>query len=72
MWEQYKKTFVGMQVVIWLVVIAVYLFFGQQWRMAATFLLVMQFSAVSGAVWSARIRSMMQRQSSGLVKVRRA
>jgi hypothetical protein len=72
MWEQYKKTFVGMQAVIWLVTITVYLFFGHQWRMAATFLFVMQFSAVSGAVWAARIRGMMQRQNAGLVKLRRA
>jgi hypothetical protein len=60
-----------MQAVIWLVTIVVYLFFGQQWRMAATFFLVMQFSAVSGAVWAARIRAMVNRQS-GLAKVRRA
>ena len=72
MWEQYRKTFFGMQAVIWLVTAVVYLFFGHQWRMAATFFLVMQFSSLSGAIWAARIRSMMQRQSVGLVKVRRA
>ena len=71
MWEQYRKTFFGMQAVIWLVTIVVYVFFGQQWRMAATFFLVMQFSAVSGAVWAARIRAMMNREA-GLAKVRRA
>jgi len=71
MWEQYRKTFFGMQAVIWLVTIVVYVFFGQQWRMAATFFLVMQFSAVSGAVWAARIRAMMNREA-GLLKVRRA
>jgi hypothetical protein len=72
MWEQYRKTFFGMQAVIWLVTISVYVFFGQQWRMAATFFLVMQFSSLSGAVWAARIRAMMQRQNAGLVKLRRA
>ena len=71
MWEQYRKTFFGMQAVIWLVTIVVYLFFGQQWRMAGTFFLVMQFSAVSGAVWAARIRAMMNREA-GLAKLRRA
>ena len=71
MWEHYRKTFFGMQAVIWLVTIVVYLFFGQQWRMAATFFLVMQFSAVSGAVWAARLRARVNRQS-GLAKVRRA
>ena len=72
MWEQYKKTFTGMQIVIWLVTGTVYLFFGHEWRMATTFFLVMQFSALSGAVWASRIRSMMQREATGLVKVRRA
>jgi hypothetical protein len=71
MWEHYKKTFFGMQAVIWLVSVSVYLLFGRQWRMAATFFLVMQFSAVSGAVWAARIRAMTQRQAGG-PKVRRA
>ena len=72
MWAHYKKTFVGMQAVIWLVTLAVYVFFGQQWRTAATFFLVMQFSAVSGAVWAARLSAMMRRQSDGLVRPRRA
>ena len=72
MWAHYKKTFVGMQAVIWVVTLAVYLFFGRQWRMAATFLLVMQFSALSGAVWAARLSAMMRRQSEGLLKAPRA
>jgi len=71
MWEHYRKTFFGMQAVIWLVALSVYVFFGQQWRMAMTFFLVMQFSAISGAVWAARIRAMVQRQT-GMARVRRA
>jgi len=72
MWQHYKKTFVGMQVVIWTITAAVYLFFGHQWRMAMTFFLVMQFSAVSGAVWAARISAFARRDGAGLLKARRA
>ena len=68
MWEHYKKTFKGIQVVIWLVAIAVYVFFGRQWQQAATFFVFMQISAVMGAVWAARLSAMSQRRSGGLVK----
>ena len=72
MWQHYKKTVVGMQVVIWTITAAVYLFFGHQWHMAATFFLVMQFSAVSGAVWAARIGAMVRRDGTVALKARRA
>jgi hypothetical protein len=72
MWAHYKKTFVRMQSVIWLVSAAVYFFFGRQWHMAATFFLVMQFSAVTGAVWAARVSAMLNRESRGLLRAPRA
>jgi hypothetical protein len=69
MWEHYKKTFKGIQVVIWLVAACVYLFFGRQWQQAGIFFLFMQFSAVIGAVWAARLSTMTQRRAAGLIKV---
>ena len=57
MWEHYRKTFMGMQIVIALVTIGVYLLLGQL-AQAAVFFLVMQISAVMGAVWAARIKAM--------------
>ena len=39
MWDHYKKTFRGIQIVIWLVTLSVYVFFGRQWQQAATFFL---------------------------------
>ena len=72
MWAHYKKTFIRMQSVIWLVSAAVYFFFGRQWQMAATFFLVMQFSAVTGAVWAARVSAMMKRETRGMLRPSRA
>ena len=72
MWAHYKKTFVAMQSVIFLVTATVFFFFGRQWQMAATFFLVMQFSAVTGAVWAARVSAMLKRESRGLVRPPRA
>jgi hypothetical protein len=71
MWEHYKKTFKGIQVVIWLVAAAVYVFFGRQWQPAAAFFVVMQIGAVVGAAWAARLSSAMQRRATGLVRLRR-
>lgn len=72
MWEHYKKTFKGMQWLIAVVTLAVYVFFGRQWRMAGTFFLVMQASAVIGAVWAARISAIVQRNSGRMLKAPRA
>jgi hypothetical protein len=68
MWDHYRKTFKGIQVVIWLVAIGVYVFFGRQWQQAAIFFVFMQISAVMGAVWAARLSAMSQRRAGGLVK----
>ena len=68
MWAHYKKTFVGVQVVIWLVAIGVYLLFGRQWQQAATFFLFMQLSAVIGSVWAARLNAFMQKRSASLIR----
>ena len=63
MWQHYRKTFTGMQVVIWLIAIVVYLFLGHSLGRAAVFFVVMQLSAVIGALWAARLRAMLTRRT---------
>lgn len=58
MWEHYRKTFWRMQTIIVAVTVCVYFFFGRYWPRAAVFFLVMQISAVIGAVWGARVKAM--------------
>jgi uncharacterized membrane protein YqjE len=55
MWPQYKKTFVATQSAIWLFVVVIALW-SQRIGTAAVFLVVMQLSAVIGALWSLRIK----------------
>jgi uncharacterized membrane protein YfcA len=56
MWEHYKSTFLGMQLMILTVTAAVYLFFGHVATMAAIFFLTMQVGSVLGAWWANRLR----------------
>jgi hypothetical protein len=57
MWQQYKKTFWGMQMVILGVTIGV-LMWRHLWDLAAVFFLTMQIGAVLGAVWGTRLKKM--------------
>ena len=66
MWDHYKKTFVGMQIVIAVVCLAVYFFYGHSLVRVAAFFVIMQWSAVMGAVWAARIRAASRRKAVGL------
>ena len=66
MWDQYRRTFFGVQAVIAMVTISVYLFFGQNLLHAAGFFFVMQISAFIGAAWGARLSRMVQRRSARL------
>ncbi|QOV88758.1 hypothetical protein [Humisphaera borealis] len=66
MWEHYRNTFAGMQIMIGVVTASIYLFFGQSIFVASVFFLVMQLSAVIGAVWAVRLRAYVQRRRSGL------
>jgi cobalamin synthase len=59
MWEQYKKTFLGMQIVMWVIAAGVLLGTHRLFA-AAVFLAVMQVSAVFGAMWGARLKSKLQ------------
>jgi uncharacterized membrane protein YfcA len=60
MWDQYKKSFFGMQVVISLVTVCMYLLFTRQWAPAAMFFLTMQVASVLGAFWGQRLRNRMR------------
>lgn len=55
MLEQYVKTFWGMQAVIALVTLAVFFGLNRIWSLAALFFVVMQASALLGAMWAARL-----------------
>ena len=62
MLEQYKKTFVGMQVVI-LSVTAAILVWRHLWGLAALFFVTMQVAALLGALWGNRLKGKFQRGS---------
>ena len=64
MWEQYKKTFLGVQVLAVGVAAWVYLGISHWWRPAAFIFLVMEVSGVFGAMWASRIRRRMESQRS--------
>ncbi len=59
MWEQYKKTFVGMQIVMWFIAGGV-LLRTHRLLVAVVFLVVMQLSAIVGAMWGLRLKNKLQ------------
>ena len=64
MLEQYKKTFLNMQLVIGVVTVCL-LGWSHLWSVAATFFFVMQLGAVVGAMWGARLRAKLLRWPGG-------
>jgi len=60
MWEQYRKTAKGIQIVIAIVTIAVTIL---TWHLAAgaVFFIAMQLSAVLGAGWATRLQRLQER-----------
>ncbi len=60
MLEQYKKTFLRMQILIAVVSIGV-LAWTHVWLLAALFFATMQLGAVSGAMWGVRLQGMVRR-----------
>ncbi|HYP76335.1 MAG TPA: hypothetical protein VER12_10280 [Polyangiaceae bacterium] len=60
MWEQYRKTAKGMQIIIAVVTIAVVIW-SHHLAAGAMFFVVMQLSAVLGAGWSVRLRRLQER-----------
>jgi hypothetical protein len=70
MWQHYRRTFAGMQIMIAVVAFGIYLLMGRQIVAAVTFFMVMQIGALLGAAWAARLRRIMGRQHSGLLRPR--
>ena len=60
MWEQYKKTFLGTQVLIFGVAVAV-LSFSHRPTLAAAFFVTMQIGAAYGALWGSRWKERIRR-----------
>ena len=60
MWEQYRKTAVGIQIVIAVVTIAV-LIWSRVWLVGGVFFLAMQLSALLGAGWATRLHRLQER-----------
>lgn len=56
MWEQYRKTAFGMQVVIFMVTLGVYRYMGHQLGTSLVFFITMQVCAIIGAMWAARLK----------------
>ncbi len=61
MWDQYKKTFFGMQAAILMIAYVIHTQTFRQWRTTAVFFAVMQVGAFVGAAWGARLRRKIQR-----------
>jgi len=55
MWEQYRKTFRGMQMAIWLAAGAAF-FVTHSCFVAAVFFATMQIGAIFGAAWGVRLK----------------
>jgi hypothetical protein len=70
MWEQYKKTFRGMQIAIGIVTIAV-LVLTRRATIGAGFFAMMQGGAVFGAMWGARLKRLFESSTAGRLPPRR-
>jgi hypothetical protein len=57
MLDQYKSTFVGMQVVIFLVTVGMFLLLQHDWALCLKFFVTMQVASVMGAVWGQRLKA---------------
>lgn len=68
MWEQYKSSFKATQAAIFLVTAVTFFMLGRRPQQAATLFLFMQFSAVVGALWAARLAAITQRRSGRLAR----
>ena len=55
MWEQYKRTFIRTQAIIWLVSLLMFAL-SRSWQVGATFLVLMQIGSVAGVMWGIRLR----------------
>ena len=63
MWEQYKRTLIGMQLLITGVTALVFVA-THFWMHAVVFYLVMQLGSALGSLWGARLRRKIQERRS--------
>jgi hypothetical protein len=57
MLEQYKRTFVGMQMVIFLVTAGMFLLLQHDWALCLKFFATMQVASLMGATWGQRLKA---------------
>jgi CDP-diglyceride synthetase len=62
MLEQYKKTFIRMQLAIWVIAIGAAIL-THQWRAGVAFFVVTQVASVFGAMWASRLKRKFDRQA---------
>jgi hypothetical protein len=56
MWDQYRKTFIGMQIVILLVTAGMFIVFSRDVTLVATFFATLQVASLLGSYWGDRLR----------------
>ncbi len=56
MWDRYRKTFIGMQVVILLVTAGMFMVLSRDVTLVATFFATLQVASLLGAYWGDRLR----------------
>jgi heme/copper-type cytochrome/quinol oxidase subunit 4 len=56
MWEQYRRTMIGMQLSIALMTLASYMLMYRHWQPALLFFITMQAGSVAGAFWATRLK----------------
>jgi hypothetical protein len=66
MWQHYRKTFLRMQLGIWLVSAGVFIGYGYALPPALIFFAVMQVGALLGAMWAARLTGALRRRADAL------
>jgi hypothetical protein len=71
MWEQYRKTIRGMQIVIGLVTMGVFVL-TRRVSIAAGFFAMMQCGALVGAMWGARLKRLIEGSRAARLPARRA
>ena len=60
MWERYKRTFIGMQLVILLVTAGMFIVLSRDVALVATFFATLQVASLLGAYWGDRLRKRMR------------
>jgi len=62
MWHSYRKTFIAIQMVIWVLTVGVYFLSNRALAQTAACLVVMQLSAMGSARWATRMGRMSERK----------